>query len=542
MKLASPFESIKKHSLHFFSGTFLSRISGYVRDVAMASSFGADPLISLFLVGYRTSNLWRRLFGEGALQSILIASYEKERRESHEQFQDERLMLSLRQDYHKTWALSLIAFIALVTLLLSFIDFGASYAQILSNNVHLILGYTALMMPGLWFVCMSALNEAFLKTQGKFLAPSCAPIAFNVCWALCCVILRNTPSHQAALYMCLGICVAYFFQWSVTYYNMKKQLPRLESVGSGQFWSDRVRRLVKPMFQGIIGVGATQINGLMDAFFALKAELAGPTYLWFAIRIEQAPLALIGLAISSAGLPLLARALEHKNRQEAQSIYQYSFLQMLSYMMPVCSAMLCLAFWGVRVALERGDFHAYDSARTAVCLWGYSLGLMGQGILFLCQNLCFTLGLYPLVTRSSLYAVGFNILGNWICVSLLGFGAPAIAFTTTLATFIQLAIIYSGLRKRGWGDFTQLLRFRTWLNYAVVFVFSFLCVSIFISSYWQLPLQDVVLGKAYPPTSHFTSHLMDLILVGIVWALSYLPLALIFKLPLPLIKTKKSSL
>jgi putative peptidoglycan lipid II flippase len=395
------------------------------------------------------------------------------------------------------------------------------------------------MMPGLWFVCMSALNEAFLKSQGRFFAPGCAPIAFNLAWALLCYGLRDAPGYQSAVYMSLGICLAYLMQWLVTFYNMRQALnPALDQI-TGEFWSRRVRKLVKPMFQGIIGVGATQINGLMDSFFALKAELAGPIYLWFAIRIEQAPLALIGLAISSAGLPLLARALERKDRQEARNIYHFSFEQMLSYMMPVCSAMLCLAFWGIRVAFERGDFQAYDSSRTALCLWGYSLGLMGQGILFLCQNLCFTVGLYPLVTRSSLYAVAFNIIGNWLCVSVFDLGSPAIAFTTTLATFAQLGLIYHGLYRRGWGDFTHIFSLKTWFSYGLTFGLCFLSVSSFVSFYWQLPLKETLLGQAYPPTSSFSHHLGSLMMVGIVWLVSYLPLALLFKLPLPLIKKVK---
>lgn len=531
MKNNNALDSIKKHSLHFFSGTFLSRISGYIRDVAMASSFGADPLISLFLVGFRTSNLWRRLFGEGALQSILISSYEKARQESLKEFQDERLLFSLRQDFHKTWSLSLIGFITFVILLLSLIQYWANQADLWTEDIHLILNYTALMMPGLWFICMSALNDAFLKAQHRFLLGSSAPIAFNIIWALSCYFLRNTPGFQAALMMCLGICLAYGLQWLVTYVGMRSEIH--SEIGSGSFWSPKVRKLLKPMLQGMLGVGATQINGLMDAFFALKAEIAGPTYLWFAIRIEQAPLALIGLAISSAGLPLLARALERNDQKEALEIYQFSFYRMLGLMMPVCSAMMCLAFWGVRVALERGDFQAYDTSRTALCLWGYSLGLMGQGILFLVQNLCFSVRLYPLVTRSSLYAVGFNFIGNWICVAFLDLGAPAIAITTTLATFVQLLILHRGLRKKGKGDFCRGFNVITWAKYTLAFIGTFVSVSSFISYTWQLPLLGVLQGTSYPPSQNTWVHLWHLAMVASVWVVSYIPLCLLLKLPLP---------
>jgi putative peptidoglycan lipid II flippase len=385
---------------------------------------------------------------------------------------------------------------------------------------------------------MSALNDAFLKAQHRFLIGSCAPIAFNVIWAILCYLLKDTPGFQAALMMCLGICLAYCVQWLVTYLGMRQEIPKQEI--SGTFWSPKVRQLLKPMLQGMLGVGATQINGLMDAFFALKAEIAGPTYLWFAIRIEQAPLALIGLAISSAGLPLLARAIERNDQKEAIDIYRFSFERMLGYMMPVCSAMMCLAFWGVRVALERGDFQAYDSSRTALCLWGYSLGLMGQGILFLVQNLCFSIKLYLLVTRSALYAVGFNMISNWFCVAIFGFGAPAIAFTTTLATFIQLMIIHQGLHKKGKGEFSKGFSLKIWSKYALVFTGAFLSVSTFISYFWNLSLIDTLQGASYPPSQNTWVHLGQLIIVGSVWALSYIPLSFFLRLPFPWNTSKKS--
>lgn len=521
-------QRIRKNTLQFFSGTILSRFSGYLRDIAMASCFGADPLIAIFLVGFRTSNLPRRLFGEGPLQSILITCYQNA--QSSSPSGGLRKMLQLRADCHKTWSLSLLVFIALTMLCLALLDFTGERFNWFSARHALIISYTGLMLPGLWFICMSALNDAFLKSQKRFLIGSCAPIAFNLAWIFISMQLRDLSTEQAAIWLSLGVGWAYITQWLVTYIGLRQET--WNQPVQGVFFSDNVKKLIKPLLQGIVGVGATQINGLMDSFFAIEAEAAGPTYLWFALRIEQAPLALIGLAISSAGLPALSQAVESKNYREALHIFSFSQKRMLTYMLGACSGMMCLAFIGVRLALERGDFTPFDTYRTMQCLWGYSLGLMGQGIIFLYQNLAFSLHQYSLVTRSSLYAMVINGVLNFVCVAILHLSSPCIAFTTTLATFVQLLILKKGLEHR-YEEFKQQV---PWLYVAktlVLYSVNFAACSALFCHLYQISMLAFLSGQAIPAKACTQQNLIVFAATGSLWLLCHYMVGYALALPLP---------
>lgn len=527
----------------------VSRFFGYLRDMAMAYSFGGDHLISLLLVGFRTSNLPRRLFGEGALQSILIASYQKEvhSQEGEGPSSDSKNSLNidtdsfdsaskkkidqLQADCQKTWSFSLLGFIAFFMSLFSLIlMLGDRYGLIQARH-QLILIYTSMMLPGLWFICMSALSDAYLKTHRRFLIGSMAPVAFNIVWILSSLGLCNKPSYEAATWLCLGICLAYMMQWLVTYFGMQQELFKPRS--RGRFFSPRVRKLIKPMFQGILGVGATQINGLLDSFFALYSDDAGPTYLWFAIRIEQAPLALIGLAISSASLPALSSFIEKRKAESAKQIFNFSLTRMMTYMLGACSGMMCLGFIGVRLALEHGDFDTYNTFKTTQCIWGYSLGLLGQSLLFLYQNLAFSLHCYALVTRSSLYAVIFNIIGNALCVYLLNLGPASVALTTSFATFFQLYLLRAGLQKRH-NTYYFPFSWKNTFKVAFVYLLTFLATQSALCYLYSLNLASFFQGIKLPAGNpSLLSTLYIFSLLCLVWALVYLPLAYLLRLPLP---------
>jgi putative peptidoglycan lipid II flippase len=527
---------IRKNTLQFFSGTIFSRITGYFRDVAMAYSFGADPLIAIFLVGFRTSNLPRRLFGEGALQSILITQYQNASSQGSK-IEGKKKMLQLQADCHKTWSLSLLGFIAIMILFLSALNHVAQSYQWFSLRYTLVLSYTCLMLPGLWFICMSALNDAFLKSQRRFLIGSCAPILFNLVWIGLSLKLRNLNTSQATVWLCIGIGFAYFTQWLTTYLGIVQE--QRGSNLKGQFLSPNVKKLIKPIFQGIIGVGATQINGLLDGIFAMQAEASGPNYLWYALRIEQAPLALIGLAISSASLPALSHALEQKNDHEAKTIFFFAQKRMLTYMLGACSGMMCLAFIGVRLSLERGDFTSFDTYRTAQCLWGYSLGLMGQGIIFLYQNLAFCLHRYALATRSSLYAVGVNLILNFICVQVFKLSSSSIAVATTIATFVQLLILKRGIEKH-FQPVKQSLEWSLIVKVSFLYITNFTFCTYLLCWSYQIPFWQFLKASAVPPaplSSLVTFYLFTFI--GASWLICHYLLSYVLRLPLPGVSLRK---
>lgn len=527
---SSPQTTEKKlfvRSLHFFSGTLLSRLSGLGRDIAMAYSFGASPAVSLFMVAFRFSNLPRRLFGEGALQSILIARYEELKNSVSNQVQHQKAA-QFYKDSVKSWAVALSFFI----LFLYGLIFTLDRFLLDSPNQQAISHYCKLMLPGLWFICMSAVNDAYLKSHRRFLFASSAPASFNIVWIIAAVLFSHIQDSKAMSYLSLGVIVAFATQWLLTYMAANSSIQKLQiKKTKGRLFSSEVKKLAKPLLLGIVGVGALQVNALLDSLFAMYAEISGPAYLWFAIRIEQAPLSLIGLAISSASLPSLAAAIKREDFNKARKIFSTSYEQLTSLMLMICCGMFSFGLPAIRFALEHGGFTPYQSIRTTQCLWAYSLGLIAQCATFLYQNTHFSLGHYRLVTRCSLYTVFLNLMLNALFVMGFKMDSSGVALATSISAVFQLILLRFGLHKTNPSLFFK-ANVRGLFKSIIAIVASFIFGLLTMAYLYELnPLdllvsQDLQLLNERGPINK----VWDLLVAFSLWALFYI--VLLFSLAL----------
>lgn len=450
LKSQSPATLLFKRSLHFFSGTMLSRMCGMIRDISMAFSFGASDAVSLFMMAFRFSNLPRRLFGEGALQSIIIARYEQLKTTSPRKSQQEcmRPAAQFYLDSALSWALIIFGIISLIIYPFIFLlesswvsGFLNHYNLCSYNTLFAITYFCKLMLPGLWFICMSAQNDAFIKSQRHFLFVSSAPAIFNTVWIIFALSLASFEHTKALPILSMGIVLAFASQWMASQIRsillLRKTFPAFTSLRP-KLLSDNVKTLIRPLLLGIIGVGALQINALLDAMFALYAELAGPSFLWYAIRIEQAPLSLIGMAIASASLPCLAKAIKDADFQRAKQLFTLSQDTLRVAIIMTASALFALGLPVLRLILEHGEFTSYQSLRTAQCLWAYTLGLTPHCLVFLYQNALFSLNHVRAVTSASLISVVVNCALNAIFIFIFHMSALSVALSTSIAAFVQL--------------------------------------------------------------------------------------------------------
>ncbi|MES2273421.1 MAG: lipid II flippase MurJ, partial [Chlamydiota bacterium] len=293
--------SILRSARHFFAGTLLSRLSGMLRDIAMAFCFGSAPEIAAFMVSYRLANLFRRLLGEGNLQAGFVPHFETLRADSPEK------AASFYRDVSFSLAFLLLGVIGMLEIALWGLWYwaGPEWREIAELAMW--------MAPGLFFICLYALKCALLQCQKKYFLPAAAPVIFNFVWIIAVFFVWHLPKDAAVRALSIAITLAFAGQWLVTIFS-ERQL--LSSQMSGSEWlrpnlfSKEWKLLIKPLSLGIIGIGAVQFNSAFDAVFARLADAEGPAFLWFAIRIEQLPLALFGIALSGALLPPLSRAIK----------------------------------------------------------------------------------------------------------------------------------------------------------------------------------------------------------------------------------------
>ncbi len=434
-------KTVSRSTFGFLSGTFLSRLSGLGRDTALAIAFGTNPAIAAFMVAFRFSNLIRRLFGEGPMSSGFIPHFEQMRSTSPENgakfFRD--LFFSL--------SLFLILLIGGIELVLCGI---LKWGQLQPDNAQ-ILYLSIWMLPGILFICLFGLSSALLQCERRFFLTGFAPVAFNLVWITATLLLKGNPAAAAVLPLSIAVIIAFFLQWAMlapsTFAQMKRYLSWKECF-SPQIFSLQLRQLLKPLLLGLIGVAAVQINTTLDAVFARYASLEGPAYLWYAIRIEQVPLALFGIAMSAALLPPLSRALKGGVYDQYLKLLRFAFRRSFSLIFPCTLGIFALGIAGINFLYGHGDFSMEATYHTALCLWGYGFGLLPAVFVLLLAPAFYAGREFRTPMLGSVASVAINVLLSSLFVFGLQWGAFSIAIATSIAAWFNYFYLSYHLSKK----------------------------------------------------------------------------------------------
>ncbi len=431
-------KGVSKGAISFFSGTFISRLSGLGRDVSMAFYFGTHPAIAAFMVAYRFSHLFRRVLGEATLSSGFIPYFECLRKESPQEgarfFRD--VFFSL-----------LLFLVGLILVMSSCLWLVLQYGS-LNSETQEIISLTILMVPGLLFICLYAISSALLQCEQKFFLPGVAPVLFNVAWIATVFLFRNAVPSIAVLALSWAVVIGFFLQWVILIPSMKSYIKTFLSwkdVLRFRFFSKEVKSLLAPVLLGLIGVSATQVNSLLDVIFARYASLEGPAYLWYAIRIQQLPLALFGIALSSALLPPLARAVSKENWKEFQGLLRFSLTKSFHFIFPCTIALFVLAACGVNLLYGRGGFGQEATRETVFCLWGYGLGLLPCVFVLLLAPAFYAQKNFRLPMKAAVLSVILNIILNALFVFGFHLGAMSVAISTSISAWFNFFFLSRAL-------------------------------------------------------------------------------------------------
>jgi putative peptidoglycan lipid II flippase len=429
-------ESIAQSAKRFFAGTLFSRFMGMARDVTMAFCFGSSPEVAAFMVAYRLANLFRRLFGEGNLQGVFIPYFEKKNCES------QQAAAQFYRDLFYSMAIALLGAAGLCAL--AFWGIGCW----VGSDIPLMM---SMMVPGVVFLCLYALDSCVLQCQKCYFLPAFAPVAFNAVWIVFAFLLHRYNPRAAMFGLSLGVVLSFAIQWQVAFQPVCKWIRSMigwHAFRRPSLFSRDVRFLYKPLSMGIIGIGAAQINSAVDAIFARLADPSGPAYLWYAIRIQQLPLALFGIALSSALLPPLTRAMQAGAIDQYTGLLQKALRQSAVLMIPCSFGVLALAPSGLDLLYGRGEFNVRDVTETSFCLYAYASGLVPMVFVLLLANGFYAKKEYRYPMRCSLISVTCNIVLNALSVFILHWGVFGIALSTTLCAVLNAILLAAGLNKQ----------------------------------------------------------------------------------------------
>lgn len=418
----------------FFSGTFLSRLTGFGRDLTMAAVFGATPAVAAFMVAFRFANLARRLFGESPLASSFIPHFEALRSQS-----DARA----KQFFGDCFLSMLLMLVAIV---------GPAMWLMPAGEVG---EYTRLMLPGLIFICLFGLSNAYLQCEKRFFLSSAAPIAFNVVWIVAVLLLKGRS--DAMKWLSISVVLAFALQWLVSFMPMKGGFKLLMRARPFSF---EVRQLVTPFFLGILGVGASQINSAFDALFARFAALDGPAYLWYAIRLQQLPLVLFGMAWSTALLPQLSRATEGQSE-----LIKTAVLKSAIFLIPVTFLLFPCGSAGVNLLFGHGAFSQEAVRQTTFCLWAYGGGLFFAALVMILAAALYAQKDYRTPSIAAALSVLVNLSCNALFVFVCGLGPISVAIATTFSQIFNAAYLF---KKVSVFDRALVQRLLRWAGYSLI--------------------------------------------------------------------------
>ena len=361
--------------------TLASRITGLVRDLLMASMFGANALTDAFNVAFRIPNLFRRLFAEGAFSQafvpVLAASKAKEGEEATRRLISHVATL-LFWVLLVTCVLGVVGAPLLVWLLASGLrQSGASYdAAVLM---------TRWMFPYIGFMSLVALSAGVLNTWKRFVVPAATPVLLNVSMIVAALLVA--PRFEAhgiePIYaMAAGVMLGGVLQLAVQLPALRRLdlLPRIGLRWSAvqTAWQDAgVRRILSLMAPALLGVGVAQISLMINTQIASYLAPGSVSWLFYADRLMEFPTALLGVALGVVLTPQLAAAKAAADAERYSAMLDWGLRLVLVLAVPCAVALLVFAQPLVATLFHRGALTDRDVGKIALALCGYGAGLVG---------------------------------------------------------------------------------------------------------------------------------------------------------------------
>lgn len=347
--------------------TMVSRLLGFIRDVLTASFLGAGPVADAFFIALKLPNFFRRITAEGAFSIAFVPMFSKllmdEGKEEAKKFAEEAQAVMLKVLIPFT----IIGIVGMPWLLYT-----------LAPGVHddplrydLTLEFSRITFPYILMMSLTALLGGVLNSFDRFGPFAAAPIFFNgvlIIALLLSPVMFKTGGHALSWGLVTAGVIQFgwmlFFYWRIGYI-LKLRRPVI---------TPRIKKLFRMILPGAIGSGAAQINLFIVMILASLLPVGSISFLYYAERLYQLPLGVIGTAIGTALLPMLARAFKSETG-DARKLLGMGFETALALSLPAAIALIVIAKPIMSVLFVRGEFTAHDSIESAYALMAYSMGL-----------------------------------------------------------------------------------------------------------------------------------------------------------------------
>jgi putative peptidoglycan lipid II flippase len=477
--------------------TLVSRISGFIRDVVMAAVLGAGPMADAFFVAFRLPNHFRAIFAEGAFAAAFVPAYARMLQQSG---------IDAAKLFADRIAAALIAInLFLLALALLFTPWVVSILApgLDPTRFDLAVALTRITFPYLALVSLETLLAGVLNANQRFAAAAGAPVLLNV--SLIATLLL-APYFQSAGYAAAwGVLIAGVAQVILVAVDaemrgvgIRFRMPTLDA---------NTKRFLKALGPAIVGAGGVQLALFADTLIASFLPTGALSALYYADRINQLPIGVVGIAVGTVLLPEMSRRLAAGDVRGAALAQARGIQLALLMAVPCVAGAVAIPDLIMRALFARGAFTAADAAAAGATLAAYAIGLLP----FVMMR-SFTAPFYA--RGDTLTPVKAALLAAAVKVVLMGpLAQVGLALATSVGAWINLTLLTIFARRRGFAVSGAGLRpvIRLLLAGAV------LAVVLYFGS--------IVLGKAFAGLPHFREEttLAVLLLIGtVVYALTVL--------------------
>ena len=410
-----------KSSLGFSFFTFISRIFGYIRDLVISSSLGANNIHDIFVVVFRIPNVFRSFFGEGAMSQSLVPSI-IEARENQIKFLNQVFTLLVAT----LLIMAIVVFLFPNVFIALFAPGFVSDSQKFSDAVS----FLRIVFPYIFLISLVAFLGAIQNANKYFQVAAATPILFNITLIIFAISFSVLSLNIIGIaIITAGIIQLVFNLWFT--YTLKHSLTI-----DLNFDFNLLRSFFKRLLPAVFAAGIYQINILVDTIYASFLTTGSPTWLYLSERIIQLPLGMFGVAIAVVSLPNISELFQQKKQlQLLNSIFHgFSSVILLGFF-----AFLGLYFLSeqiVALLFERGEFTSFDTYKTSDSLLAYAFGLP-----FLMSNkffntIYFAISKTSMVLKLGMISLTINIFLNYFFVYVFDLMHVGIALATSFSAII----------------------------------------------------------------------------------------------------------
>lgn len=448
----------------FFTNSFgilLSRISGLLRDLLMAKILGVGMWSDIFFIAFKLPNLFRRLFAEGAFTQAFLPSFIKSTNKA--------ILLA-------KILLRFVIFILFLTLFVYlYSDFFTRLLAFGFNEKTIILArpFVFINFWYLLFIFIVTLFASLLQYKNHFLTTAFSTILLNLAMIIALLISKNMDKEIIVRNLSYSVVIGGFLQL-IAHLIAIKRLKLLKFLINGFKKINTnikdTKEFYKNFFYGVIGQSAMQLGSFLDTCLASFLTFGSISYLYYANRIFQLPLAVFAIALSTAIFPKIAKAIKGGDKLKAKKLLCNAFYILLALLLFSSIGGIILKEEIIKLLFQRGNFNHKNTLECARVLEMFLIGLTPFGL-----SKLFSLWLYSNMKQlnSSLITIKSLILNLIISISFLHtFGVSALAFASSISGFY---LLFMNIKEFGLRNFLDIIDFKK-----ILLIFTISLVEILI--------------------------------------------------------------